>query len=862
MLPRRTAFMTESQPFDSRFPLELLRTRFGFSDFREGQEEVIEAVLASSDVLTIMPTGSGKSLCYQLPALALQGITLVVSPLIALMKDQVDALERRGIPAAFINSTLTLDEQRDRISAARDGAFRLLYIAPERFRSKMFTQGLAAMKVALFAVDEAHCVSEWGHDFRPDYLRLKPAIESLGRPPVIALTATATPEVRDDISLQLGMRQPRVFVTGFNRKNLFLEVIPSANEEEKLEAILRIFNDLRQKPNLFSHSMAEGATPSGIIYAATRKNVETIAEALTPAGMKISPYHAGMDDADRYRVQTDFMSSRTPVVSATNAFGMGIDKADVRFVIHFDVPGSLEAYYQEIGRAGRDGLHSHCALLWNYADTRTQEFFIDASYPPPEVIEDIYTMLAGLKLDEVLMTHREIKERVPSAESEMAVSSSLKILEKAGVLERGLDRGALARITALPRLVAESKRSTPALRSPVGKLDEIVRLRIRLIDALMLDLGTHLSEPRWVDLGELADSLAVELDSVRRGLRALDAANLIDYEPPFRGRGIKILQRIPFKQVPIRWEELERRAELEHRKLRRMVDYACQTGCSRTFILNYFGEKPRHPHCGYCGHCSYLVVEEERALTAAETLVVRKILSCVARMKGRFGRMRVAQVLTGSKVKQIQLLGLDQLSTYGLLRDLSQETVMDWIDRLIQAEALVIHGEDYPTVHLTPLGRDVMHERTALRLAFPTAISSSSSTEPKPADKGIQTSRQVAHETESALIKKKPVKGESDQETLAMVREGLSIEEIARRRKLRPTTVTGHVVRLIDAGEPIDVAKLVLPARINTIRKAMKTVHDFSLKGLKEALPPFISYQDIKLVLAMGRLRKKTAEGR
>lgn len=847
--------MTESTILSPSSVMELLRSRFGFSDFREGQEEVIEAVMAGEDVLTIMPTGSGKSLCYQLPALAFEGITLVVSPLIALMKDQVDALSRRSIPASFINSTLTLEEQRGRIAALRRGAYKLLYVAPERFRSRMFTEGLSGLKVALLAVDEAHCVSEWGHDFRPDYLRLKPAIENLGRPVVIALTATATPEVRSDIILQLGLRQPRLFVTGFDRKNLFLDVIPVSGDMDKHETILRIIGDLKAKPVSDASAPGKAPDPCGIIYAATRKNVETIADVLSTAGLNVAPYHAGMDDADRHRVQNAFMSSRTPIVAATNAFGMGIDKANLRFVIHFDVPGSLEAYYQEIGRAGRDGLYSRCALLWNYADVHTQEFFIDSSYPPHEVIAEIYAMLVRLNVDEVLLTHKEILQRVPLAESEMAVSSSLKILEKAGVLERGLDHGAVARVTALPKLTAEARADTPALRSTSGTLEEAVRLRTRIIDALMLDLGSHLGEPRHVDLEELAESLAADLDAVRRGLRTLASAGLIHYEPPFRGRGLRMLQRLPFKQVSIPWDELTRRAELEHRKLRRMIDYACHSGCSRAFILNYFGEKPRHPHCGFCGNCSRFVVEEERALTPEETLVVRKILSCVARLKGRFGRMRVAQVLTGSKVKQVHVLGLDQLSTYGLLSEFAQETVLDWIERLIQAEAIMVRGEEYPTVELTPFGREIMHERATLKLSFPKDVSVS------PADRPSGTTgptvRRGGKWGELISLRKKAAKGESDLETLAMLREGLTIEEIARRRRLRPSTVSRHVLTLLDAGEDIDLSKLVPAAKADTIRKAMKSTHDFSLRGLKAVLPPHVSYEDIQLVLAMRRLEWK-----
>jgi len=316
-----------------------------------------------------------------------------------------------------------------------------------------------------------------------------------------------------------------------------------------------------------------------------------------------------------------------------------------------------------------------------------------------------------------------------------------------------------------------------------------------------------------------------------------------------------MLQRLPFKQVPIPWDELSRRAELEHRKLRRMIDYACHSGCSRAFILNYFGEKPRHPHCGFCGNCSRFVVEEERTLTPEETLVVRKILSCVARMKGRFGRMRVAQVLTGSKVKQIHVLGLDQLSTYGLLSEFTQETVLDWMERLVQAGALIVRGEEYPTVELTPFGREIMHERATLKLSFPKEVSDSLENRVSgTAGPGV---RRGGKRAEPISLRKKAAKGESESETLAMLREGLTIEEIARRRRLQPSTVSRHVLTLLDAGVDIDLSKLVPPAVADTIRRAMKSTHDFSLRGLKAVLPPHVTYEDIQLVLAMRRMERK-----
>lgn len=346
---------------------EALERLFGHSSFRAGQQEVVNAVLGGSDVLAVMPTGSGKSLGYQLPAVLLPGITLVVSPLIALMKDQVDELNRKGIRAGALHSLLSADERRDTLRAARAGELRLLYVAPERFSSENFYRLLPELSISRFAVDEAHCVSDWGHDFRPDYLRLKEAAErcrpptgSTTRPPLVAFTATATPEVRDEIVRLLGLVSPRIFVAGFDRPNLVLAVRKVSGETEKRKIL----------PSLVKGRRA-------LVYASTRKSTERAAQALVDAGIRAASYHAGLEDQERGRVQDAFADGSLAVVCATNAFGMGIDRPDVEAVIHFEIPGSLEAYYQEIGRGGRDGRTADAILLWNYVDVRTREFFID-----------------------------------------------------------------------------------------------------------------------------------------------------------------------------------------------------------------------------------------------------------------------------------------------------------------------------------------------------------------------------------------------------------------------------------------------------------------------------------------------------
>ena len=348
-------------------PRAALRRHFGHDAFRPGQEEIVRAALAGRDLLAVMPTGSGKSIGYQLPALLSEGTTLVVSPLIALMKDQVDELVRKGIAAAALHSLATPAERRTAEAAMREGRLRLLYVAPERFASEAFRRLLAATPLAFFAVDEAHCVSEWGHDFRPDYRALGDAARACrradgapGRPPVLAFTATATPEVRDDIVELLGLVEPQVFVAGFDRPNLYLDVRRVSGEIEK-RAIL---------PELVRQRRA-------LVYAATRKSAVRAADALREAGVEAGAYHGGMDEPERTRVQNRFADGSLAVVCATNAFGMGIDRPDIEAVVHFELPGSLEAYYQEIGRGGRDGRRADATLLWNYVDVRTREFLIE-----------------------------------------------------------------------------------------------------------------------------------------------------------------------------------------------------------------------------------------------------------------------------------------------------------------------------------------------------------------------------------------------------------------------------------------------------------------------------------------------------
>ncbi|MCK9272236.1 RecQ family ATP-dependent DNA helicase [Candidatus Gracilibacteria bacterium] len=417
---------------------KILKESFGLESFLEGQEEIIQSVIDSKDTLVFIPTGGGKSLTYQLPGVVLPGLTIVISPLISLMKDQLDKLNELKIRTEIINSTISGSEQKQILDElnftdySEQNPIKFLYIAPERLNSREFLEAISNIKISLVAIDEAHCISQWGHDFRPSYMKIKNFLTDLKKRqnfPVMALTATATKKVRADIVDRLGLVDYNVFTKGFDRKNIILLVKEISKKEEKLAKTLEII---------------EKTPGSGIIYCSSIKMVEEVHEFLKSNGVDVGIYNGSLGATLRENEQNKFMNSTYKVIVATNAFGMGIDKSDIRFVIHYNLPGSIENYYQEVGRAGRDGLRSYGVVLASFGDTKIQEFFIENTYPAKSEILDFYDYLfKEFKLGEgkgtqILKTYYQMSKE-SGIGSDMRVGSILKILEKYGIVSRGVD---------------------------------------------------------------------------------------------------------------------------------------------------------------------------------------------------------------------------------------------------------------------------------------------------------------------------------------------------------------------------------------------------------------------------------------
>ena len=703
---------------------ELLKKHFGYENFRQGQEDIISHILNMEDCLGIMPTGAGKSICYQIPAMIFDGVTIVVSPLISLMKDQVDNLNQVGIPATFINSTLSSFDYAQTINNVLNNVYKIIYIAPERLATDSFLNLLKQLNVSMFAIDEAHCVSRWGHDFRPSYTEIANIILNLDtRPVVTAFTATATEIVKEDIIGLLHLQTPFTLTTGFDRPNLYFSVETPINRKQFLFDYIKNNQD-----------------KSGIIYCLTRKTVDSIYDDLLEFGIAVSKYHAGMSEKQRTSNQNDFVYDKTCVMVATNAFGMGIDKSNIRYVLHYNMPRDLESYYQEAGRSGRDGDNANCILLFNRSDIVTNKLLIEQGNPN--------------------QNHSN-----------------------------------------------------------------------------------------------------------------------------------------------------------EYEKLNDMVDYCNTDKCLRKYLLEYFGETPDFDECDNCGNCNSEI--EVTDITTDS----KKILSCIIRMNERFGMGLVTEVLKGSNSTKIRSLGFDSLSTYGLMKDYSKDTIKNIISFLISEGYIISTGDKYPILSLSASASDILFKNKSVfikkkieKISTSTNHNKTKNTNNNFSIENLQYDENLfallksvrmeiaknlhvppfivcadislkqmstffpltvesllkihgigAHKVEqygevflnaisnyvmennidfSSIVKEK--KEETHITTYNLYNSGKSIDEIANIRELTKTTIENHLLKCYENDLDIDLTKCINTQYENDIISAITKLGSEKLRPLIDILPEEVSYFDIK----------------
>lgn len=560
---------------------ETLRKYWGYDSFRPGQEEIISSVLEGRDTLAILPTGGGKSICFQVPALMKEGICIVVSPLIALMKDQVQNLGRRGIQALAVYSGMTHREIDIALDNAVYGDYKFLYLSPERLRTRLFRARLEKMNVSYLVIDEAHCISQWGYDFRPDYLEIAQVRALLPSDvPVIALTATATPVVAQDIMDKLGFRERRLIQGDFARPNLSYVV---RRAEDKMGQLLKI---------------CSGISGSGVVYVSKRKNAENLAALLCAHGISAEGYHAGMDRLDRSQIQDRWKNGETRVIVSTNAFGMGIDKPDVRFVCHFDVPDSLEGYFQEAGRAGRDGLRAYAVLLWNSSDIRSLKQKVHTSFPPLDYIRDIYQKVfnfLGYAYEEG--AGASVKFSLEDFAKHFKLNATqayyaIRYIEMSGYWT-------LTETLSIPAKIQFTVSRDDLYRIQLGspEMDSFVKVLLRLYPGLFTEYVP-------IDIEKIAKSGQYATEAVAGKLVALSRKQLIKYIPAINSPMLNINnERLYDKNLRLPESEYKERLgrRLEH--VESIIDYiSSEKGCRSEYLLRYFGQEQTSP-CGTCDLC-------------------------------------------------------------------------------------------------------------------------------------------------------------------------------------------------------------------------------------------------------------------
>ena len=832
-------------------------------------------------MLAVLPTGAGKSICYQVPALHSENFSIVISPLIALMKDQVDGLNRKKEIAAFINSTMNYSETEEVIKKISLGSIKLLYLAPEKIDSLRFAERLKELNPKNLFVDEAHCISEWGHNFRPSYMKIKEFIDHIGIKKISAFTATATPEVREDIISQLGFRDEKVFVRGFERENLNVRVLNIKKKKEKCLELIREIN---------------GST---IIYTTSRKKSEEVSEFLNLKGIHCNYYHAGISAPERRRVQEDFIQGRTEIISATNAFGMGIDKADIRLVIHFNTPGSIESYYQEIGRAGRDGKESFCYLLHDESDVAIQNFFITNSHPNKELIQKVYKAICdhnriavgGITDKQLIVDRNYISKYIGSEISTGLLFSALKYLENSGYIRQVSEYDKKDSI----QILFNKDQLKPFIQNTAyHELADTLVLLLREFGRLIFDSSIKIST------SNLAFKFQIPEQNFLESLNILDNIGIISFSQAITQDALILTTpRVDANKIVLNYKLINESYLNSKRKLDKMLEFVFTNECRFRNILNYFGENVTDYKCGKCDICTSTGKLKDSSAAYLSELIRETLEEAVNEIPENF----LIKVLRGEKVKEsiilfrhfgscrnfssaeIKSVIADQISKGKILKSAGKRNHLNLprtesknLEKTSEDESFQKSNESYESeLNLYNQLREarkkaadrfmqsgylicpdkILREVARLKPKSKAELLSISGFNSRMFNKIGNDFLEIINSFKPGQILKMSTKNSKELplnivETKKLLQKKYTLKEIAETRKLSEAVISMQVETIIEFEPLIDTSSLIKKETVQTILEEAEKGFE-NLKDIKERLPSKITYPEIRIVLAKFR---------